>query len=53
MGQANLTEEYFWGGKYRGHLIKEILKSDYNYCMWVMDNFSNVRETILLSGNTT
>lgn len=36
--EKGLPENYFWNGKYRGMLVDEILKSDFNYCLWYADN---------------
>jgi len=36
----NLPEGYFWGGKYTGKLIDEILEYDFQYCIWSANNYS-------------
>lgn len=37
----NLPGEYFWVGKYSGHLVDEVIKHDLNYCIWAANEFSN------------
>ncbi len=39
--QQELPENYFWGGKYAGKLVDEILISDFNYCLWAIENYTN------------
>jgi len=34
----DLSDGYFWGGKYAGKFISEILESDFQYCLWAADN---------------
>ena len=38
--KSNLPENYFWGGKYYGKLVDEVIESDFNYCLWSADNYS-------------
>jgi len=33
-----LPEGYFWFGKYYGHTIEEVIETDFNYCLWAIDN---------------
>ena len=42
----DLPNNIFWGGKYEGRLISEILVSDFKYCLWSMENYSKTREYI-------
>lgn len=37
--KIDLPEGYFWGGKYTGKLIDEIMESDFHYCLWSADNY--------------
>lgn len=34
-----LPENIFWGGKYAGKLVDEILVSDFQYCLWSAENY--------------
>jgi len=36
--KLDLPDGYFWGGKYAGKLIGEILESDFQYCLWCAEN---------------
>ena len=36
--KIDLPENYFWKGKYKGMLIDEILQSDFQYCLWFVEN---------------
>ena len=38
--KIELPDGYFWGGKYDGILIDEILESDFQYCLWYSGNMS-------------
>ena len=38
--RLDLPENYFWGGKYAGKLIDDILEIDFNYCLWRAENYS-------------
>lgn len=38
--KLNLPNNYFWGGKYAGVLIDEILESDFQYCLWAAENYN-------------
>lgn len=42
--RVELPNNIFWGGKYKGKLIDEILVSDFNYCMWAMKNYNVVAD---------
>lgn len=35
----DMPEGYFWGGKYYGKKIDEILESDFQYCLWSIRNY--------------
>lgn len=35
--KVDLPEGYFWFGKYHGKTIDEIIKSDFNYCLWASE----------------
>ncbi|HPH38574.1 MAG TPA: hypothetical protein PL108_12980 [Sediminibacterium sp.] len=35
----DLPGEYFWGGKYAGKLVNEIMESDFKYCLWSAQNY--------------
>lgn len=37
--KMDLPEGYFWGGKYAGKLISEIIESDFQYCLWSAENY--------------
>lgn len=37
--KQDLPANYFWGGKYRGKLIDEIMVSDFQYCLWSALNY--------------
>lgn len=36
----DLPNNIFWGGKYEGRLIDEILEQDFNYCIWSTENYN-------------
>lgn len=36
----DLPEGYFWGGKYAGKLIDEIIEIDFKYCLWSAENYN-------------
>jgi hypothetical protein len=38
--KLNLPDNYFWGGKYAGKLIDEIIESDFQYCLWSAENYN-------------
>lgn len=38
--KLDLPENYFWGGKYAGKLIDEIMESDFQYCLWSAENYN-------------
>jgi hypothetical protein len=38
--KLDLPENYFWGGKYAGKLIDDILEIDFNYCLWSAENYN-------------
>ena len=40
--KIDLPEGYFWGGKYVGKLIDEVLESDFQYCLWSADNYGGL-----------
>ena len=37
--KQDLPENFFWGGKYAGKLVDEILVSDFQYCLWSSENY--------------
>jgi hypothetical protein len=37
--KLDLPEIFFWGGKYAGKLIDEVLEMDFNYCLWSAKNY--------------
>ena len=37
--KLDLPENYFWGGKYAGKLIDEIMEIDFQYCIWSAENY--------------
>ena len=39
--KKDLPNNIFWKGKYTGKLVDEILVSDFDYCLWAMDNLGN------------
>jgi hypothetical protein len=39
----DLPNNIFWGGKYRGKLIDEILVSDFGYCEWANSQWNSVK----------
>jgi len=39
--KKDLPENIFWGGKYEGQLIDDILVSDFQYCLWTQQNYPN------------
>lgn len=39
--KKDLPEGYFWAGKYSGKLIDEVLKNDFFYCVWCVNNYNN------------
>lgn len=38
--KLDLPENYFWGGKYVGKLIDEIMEIDFKYCLWCAENYN-------------
>lgn len=38
--KLDLPETYFWGGKYKGQLIEEIMEKDFDYCLWAVRNYN-------------
>ena len=38
--KLDLPENYFWGGKYAGKLIDDILEVDFKYCLWSAENYN-------------
>jgi hypothetical protein len=38
--KLDLPENYFWGGKYAGKLIDEIMEIDFKYCLWSAENYN-------------
>ena len=38
--KLDLPENYFWGGKYAGKLIDEIMEIDFKYCLWSSENYN-------------
>lgn len=38
--KLDLPNNYFWGGKYAGKLIDEIMESDFQYCLWSAENYN-------------
>lgn len=38
--KLDLPENYFWAGKYAGKLIDEIMESDFQYCLWISENYN-------------
>lgn len=40
--KMDLPEGYFWGGKYEGKLIEEIMESDFQYCLWGAENYGEL-----------
>ncbi len=38
--KLDLPENYFWGGKYAGKLIDDILEIDFKYCLWSAENYN-------------
>lgn len=38
--KLDLPENYFWGGKYAGKLIDEIMEIDFKYCLWNAENYN-------------
>jgi hypothetical protein len=38
--KLDLPENYFWGGKYTGKLIDDILEVDFKYCLWSAENYN-------------
>lgn len=44
--KVDLPNNIFWGGKYTGKLIDEILISDFKYCMWAMENYNQVHQYV-------
>lgn len=38
--KIDLPENYFWGGKYAGRLIDEIMEIDFKYCLWSAENYN-------------
>lgn len=37
--KQDLPSNYFWGGKYKGKLVDEIMVSDFQYCLWSASNY--------------
>jgi hypothetical protein len=37
--QIDRPKGYFWGGKYAGKLIDDIINCDFNYCLWSIENY--------------
>lgn len=46
--KKDLPNNIFWGGKYNGKLIDEILISDFKYCLWAMENYNQVKQYVSL-----
>lgn len=45
--EDNLSDEYFWKGKYFGVKVEDIINNDLQYCIWFAKEFSNgTSETI-------
>lgn len=40
--KIDLPDNYFWGGKYAGKLIDEIMEIDFNYCLWSSENYGGL-----------
>jgi hypothetical protein len=40
--KLELPEGYFWGGKYAGKLIDEVIESDFQYCLWSAENYGGL-----------
>lgn len=38
--KIDLPDNYFWGGKYAGKLIDEIMEIDFKYCLWSAENYN-------------
>ena len=38
--KLDLPNNYFWGGKYAGKLIDEIMEIDFKYCLWSAENYN-------------
>lgn len=38
--KIELPNNYFWGGKYVGILIDEIMEIDFKYCLWTAENYN-------------
>lgn len=38
--KLDLPDNYFWGGKYAGKLIDEIMEIDFKYCLWSAENYN-------------
>ena len=38
--KIDLPGEYFWGGKYAGKLVDEVIGYDFKYCLWSAENYS-------------
>lgn len=40
--KMDLPEGYFWGGKYAGKLIEEIMEIDFHYCLWSAEDYGGL-----------
>jgi len=38
--RVNLPTDFFWFGKHNGKKIDEVINTDFNYCLWVVENRS-------------
>lgn len=38
--KLDLPNNYFWGGKYAGKLIDEVMEFDFKYCLWSAENYN-------------
>jgi len=38
--KTGLPENYFWGGKYAGRMVDEIMDKDFQYCVWSASNYN-------------
>lgn len=37
--KTDLPAGYFWGGKYAGKMVDEVMESDFKYCLWSAENY--------------
>lgn len=47
--KLDLPVGYFWGGKYSGRLIDEVIETDLQYCIWSANNYFNQNSEYIMS----